>query len=38
MTEDSWFAADVGADFEESVRIDREDDGRALGLNRSHSD
>jgi len=28
MTEESWFAADVGADFEESVRIDREDDGR----------
>ena len=27
MTEDTWFAADVGADFEESVRIDREDDG-----------
>lgn len=28
MTEESWFGADVGADFEESVRIDREDDGR----------
>jgi len=28
MTNESWFAADVGADFEESVRIDREDDGR----------
>jgi len=28
MTDESWFAADVGSDFEESVRIDREDDGR----------
>jgi hypothetical protein len=28
VTDESWFAADVGADFEESVRIDREDDGR----------
>jgi hypothetical protein len=28
MSRDDWFAADVGADFEESVRIDREDDGR----------
>jgi len=28
MTDESWFAADVGGDFEESVRIDREDDGR----------
>jgi len=28
MTEESWFAADVGSGFEESVRIDREDDGR----------
>jgi len=28
MTDKSWFAADVGSDFEESVRIDREDDGR----------
>ena len=28
MTDESWFAADVGRDFEESVRIDREDDGR----------
>lgn len=28
MTGEDWFAADVGADFEESVRIDREDDGR----------
>ncbi len=28
MTRKDWFTADVGADFEESVRIDREDDGR----------
>ena len=28
MTSEQWFAADVGEDFEESVRIDREDDGR----------
>ncbi|MFC6721534.1 hypothetical protein [Halobacteriaceae bacterium SHR40] len=28
MTDGTWFAADVGVDFEESVRIDREDDGR----------
>ena len=28
MTDESWFAAEVGADFEESVRIDREDDDR----------
>ena len=28
MTDEDWFAADVGSDFEESVRIDREDDGR----------
>jgi hypothetical protein len=28
MTEGSWFGADVGGDFTESVRIDREDDGR----------
>jgi hypothetical protein len=28
VTDKSWFAADVGSDFEESVRIDREDDGR----------
>ncbi|GGM47988.1 hypothetical protein [Haloarcula argentinensis] len=28
MTDEGWFAADVGSDFEESVRIDREDDGR----------
>ncbi len=28
MTDGSWFAADVGSDFEESVRIDREDNGR----------
>ena len=28
MTGEEWFTADVGADFEESVRIDREDDGR----------
>jgi len=28
MTGEDWFAADVGTDFEESVRIDREDDGR----------
>ena len=28
MTSEEWFSADVGADFEESVRIDREDDGR----------
>jgi hypothetical protein len=28
MTDENWFAADVGTDFEESVRIDREDDGR----------
>ncbi|AWB28448.1 hypothetical protein [Halococcoides cellulosivorans] len=28
MTDESWFATDVGSDFEESVRIDREDDGR----------
>ncbi|CCQ35174.1 hypothetical protein [Halorhabdus tiamatea] len=28
MTDESWFVADVGSDFEESVRIDREDDGR----------
>lgn len=26
MTSEQWFAADVGAGFEESVRIDREDD------------
>lgn len=28
MTREEWFKADVGADFEESVRIDREDNGR----------
>ncbi|WP_323676882.1 hypothetical protein [Halorubellus sp. PRR65] len=28
MTDQEWFAAEVGSDFEESVRIDREDDGR----------
>jgi hypothetical protein len=28
VTDESWFAADVGSDFEESVRIDREDNGR----------
>ena len=28
MTDETWFATDVGSDFEESVRIDREDDGR----------
>ena len=28
MTDESWFAANIGADFEESVRVDREDDGR----------
>lgn len=28
MTAEQWFAADVGVDFEESVRIDREDNGR----------
>ncbi|GAB6880096.1 hypothetical protein JCM17823_23700 [Halorubrum gandharaense] len=28
MTQEDWFAADVGSDFEESVRIDREDNGR----------
>jgi hypothetical protein len=28
MTGEEWFTTDVGADFEESVRIDREDDGR----------
>lgn len=28
MTAEEWFAADVGSDFEESVRIDREDAGR----------
>ncbi|WP_231187339.1 hypothetical protein [Haladaptatus sp. DYF46] len=28
MTSDDWFVAIVGDDFEESVRIDREDDGR----------
>ncbi len=28
MTTDEWFAADIGSDFEESIRIDREDDGR----------
>lgn len=26
MTDPEWFAADIGSDFEESVRIDREDD------------
>jgi hypothetical protein len=33
MINESWFTADVGADFEESVRIDREDDGRDHRLN-----
>ncbi len=28
MTNEEWFTADIGADFEESVRIDREDDER----------
>ena len=28
MSSEDWFAADVGADFEESVRIDREENGR----------
>ena len=28
MTAEEWFAADVGSDFEESVRIDREDADR----------
>ncbi|QCC47680.1 hypothetical protein [Halobellus limi] len=28
MTGEDWFSADVGSDFEESVRIDREDDER----------
>ena len=28
MTNEDWFTAEVGADFEESVRIDREDDER----------
>ncbi|UPM45330.1 hypothetical protein [Halocatena salina] len=28
MTREEWFTANVGADFEESVRIDRQDDGR----------
>ena len=27
MTDRNWFAADVGSDFEESVRIDREENG-----------
>jgi len=28
VTDESWFAADVGGEFRESVRIDREDGGR----------
>ncbi len=28
MNVEEWFAADIGVDFEESVRIDREDSGR----------
>lgn len=32
MTDEKWFIADVGADFEESVRIDPRDDGRDYRL------